>query len=428
MRLHRTALAAALAAAILTPCIALGAGYGIYEQGAAPLGMAGAATASVHDASAVFYNPASLVRLDGKQAYFGGAWLTTRNSFAGGDGYPGYGVVEQMKPGNFYPPTVYWANHLNKTWAYGLGLNSPFGLGVDWKNPATYSGRDRVTKADLRTINGNFSLSWASTDRFSLGAGFDALFAGVELNSILRKTGTGGQPLNVADVKLKSGLKPGYGYNVAMLWQPVKEWQLAGYYRSKVNVKIDDGDATFTQTASGDTALDRVLADSLPPSQKVATTLRFPAMWSVGMAYHPTPEWTWEADFNWTQWTAFDKLDLNFATSPEKSQSIVEDYRDSYRINIGAEHRLPKFTYRFGYYFDQAAAPDESVTPLLPDANRHGATLGLGWKMGERWWVDVYNLSLFVQNRSTNLKNRDHYDGTYKAYVNAFGLSLAYHW
>ena len=51
MKLHRTALAAAVAAAILTPCLALGAGYAIYEQGAAVLGMPGAGTASLHAAS-----------------------------------------------------------------------------------------------------------------------------------------------------------------------------------------------------------------------------------------------------------------------------------------------------------------------------------------------------------------------------------------
>lgn len=101
MRLHRIAIAAALAAVCLVPGLARGAGYGIYEQGAAALGMAGAYTASVHDASAAFYNPAALVRLDGREAYFGGTWLNTHNSFAGVDPYPGFGVSEEMETGNF---------------------------------------------------------------------------------------------------------------------------------------------------------------------------------------------------------------------------------------------------------------------------------------------------------------------------------------
>src|SRR5439155_14986299 len=111
--MNTTRLVRALAvAALLAPAAAHAAGYSIYEQGAAALGMAGAYVASAHDASAQFYNPAALTRLEGKQLQFGGTWLTTRTSFAGVDPYPGFSVSEQMKGGSFFPPIVYWTNHL----------------------------------------------------------------------------------------------------------------------------------------------------------------------------------------------------------------------------------------------------------------------------------------------------------------------------
>lgn len=436
MRPHRTAIAAALAAAILAPGLARGAGYGIYEQGAAALGMAGAHTASVHDASAAFYNPAALVRLDGKQLYLGGTWLYTRTSFAGVDPYPGFGVSEEMEPGNFFPPTVYWTNHFAKNWAYGVSANAPFGLGVSWKDPDNFTGRDRVTKADLQGLHGGFSLAWAASDRLSFGAGFDAIFAGVELHQIQRELipGGGGARANVADVQLKASNKPGYGFNLATLWEANEQWKFGAYYRSQVDVEIDDGEATFEQILTGDATFDAAVAAALPANQNdVQTTLHFPAMWSAGAAWTPVPAWTWELDFNWTQWTAFDELKLTFpSASPAGSldTTLPEDYEDSFRVSVGAEHRLARFAYRFGYYFDDAAAPTESVTPLLPDAPRHGVTIGYSRQLGEKknWTLDWYDLALFLEDRSTEGIERDGYNGTYKGFVNAMGLSLAYRW
>lgn len=432
MKLHRSALAVAIFAAILAPTLASGAGYAIYEQGAAVLGMAGAGTASVHDASAVFYNPAALVTLDGKSAYFGGTWLSTHNSFAGVDPNPGFGVTEKMKTGNFFPPTVYWTNRLSSKWAYGAGLNAPFGLGVDWENAESFTGRGRVTKASLQGINTNFSLAYALSPKLSIGVGFDALFAGVEVNQIATQVipGGGGGLANIAQVKLKGGLTPGYGFNTALQWRPNEKWKFGAAYRSKVEVDITDGNATFTQMLTGDTLFDAVVAAGLPPAQGVSTTLKFPAIVSVGGAWNPTPDWTWELDVNHTQWSLFDELPITFATTTSKNSVITENYEDSWRVSVGAEHRLPGHTYRFGYYYDQEAAPIESVTPLLPDAPRHGVTLGLGWTLGakKQWTLDAYNLALFLENRSTEGKERDGYNGTYKAYVNGTGLSLAYHW
>lgn len=436
MKPLRSAIAAALAAAILAPGLARGAGYGIYEQGAAALGMAGAHTASVHDASAAFYNPAALVRLDGKQLYLGGTWLYTRTSFAGVDPYPGFGASEEMEPGNFFPPTVYWTNRFAEKWAYGVSFNAPFGLGVSWKNPHEFTGRGRVTEADLAGLHGGLSLAWAASDRLSFGGGADVILAGVELHQVGQAIvpGGGGLEANIADVTLEARNKPGYGFNLATLWQANEQWKFGMYYRSQVDVEIDDGEATFEQILTGNAAFDAYVADTLPEKQDdVQTTLHFPAMWSVGAAWNPTPAWTWELDFNWTQWSAFDELKLTFpSASPADSldTTIREDYEDAFRISVGAEHRLSKFSYRFGYYYDEAAAPTESVTPLLPDAPRHGVTIGYSRQFGARknWTFDWYNLALFLEDRSTEGLERDGYNGTYKGFVNAMGLSLAYRW
>lgn len=406
---------------------ALAAGYGIYEQGAAALGMGGAHLAAVRDASAQFFNPAALTRLEGSQLQVGGTWLMTRTSFAGTDPFPGYGVTEAMENGNFFPPTAYWASRINPSFAYGIGLNSPFGLGVEWQDPEQFTGRERVTKATLRAINASASLAWAPDEHWSIAAGPSVLFAKVELNNIGTFITTGGQPVNVLRAKLESDFTPGLGFHAAVHAQPGSRLKLGATYRSRVEVQVDDGRATFEQIPTGDPVLDALVAANKPANQPVRTELVFPAMLSLGLAWDPTPDWTVALDGVWAEWSAFDKLALRFPSDPSLDRDIIEEYEDTFAIRTGAEHRLERWTYRFGYYFDPAAAPVESVTPLLPDADRHGVTLGFGVVRGP-WKFDAYNLFLFVQQRSTEMRERDGYDGTYKSYVNALGATLAYHW
>jgi long-chain fatty acid transport protein len=426
MKTTRPMRALALAV-LLAPAAAHAAGYAIYEQGAAALGMAGAFVASAHDASAQFYNPAALTRIPGKQLMLGGTWLNTNTSFAGVAPYPGYGVTEEMKSGSFFPPTAYWTSPLGSNLAYGVGLNAPFGLGIEWKDPLQFTGREIITKARLQALSGSADLAWAPREHLSLAAGFNALYAKAELDNIATHVSTGGQPLNVTNAKLESDMKPGYGFNLAALANPSEGWRLGLSYKSKVTVKIDDARATFSQILTGDAALDAAVAAGMPVNQGVKTELVFPASFAFGLAWDAIPKWTYELDAVWTGWSAFQKLPLTFEKDPSLNQDLIENYHDQWQVRAGAEHRGETWAYRLGYYYDQAAAPPESVTPLLPDATRNGVTLGLGTDRG-KWTVDFYNLFLFVEKRSTESKERNGYDGVYKTYVNALGASLAYHW
>ena len=432
MKLKTTVLAAFGVWAVFAPGAARGAGYSIYEQGAAVLGMAGAGTASVGDASAVFFNPAAMIRLEGTHLYGGGSLLTPVTSFAGVDPYPGFGVSEEMKRREFFPPTVYATHRFGTKWAVGAGLDSPFGLGIEWKNPDQFTGRYIVTRADLMVLNGTLAGAYAINSMWSVAGGANALFAKVRLENrtLAVVPGGGGSQVDVAATKLESDFKPGYGWNAALSFRPDKQWQAGAAYRSKVVVDVDDGRATFRQIPTGNPSFDAGVAASLPPNQKVATVLRFPATWSAGVAWLPTERWTVEADANFFEWSVFKDLPIRFKQTPSASRTIVGDYDDSWQVRVGAEHRLPAFTYRFGYYYDQGAAPDESVSPILPDSNRHGATFGVGKALGtnKRITVDLYDLAIFVEKRSTEHVERDGFDGEYKTFVNSAGFSVAYGW
>jgi long-chain fatty acid transport protein len=431
MRPSRFLLSAALAGTLAWPATTRAAGYHLYEQSASALGMAGAATASIHDASALFFNPAAMTRLDGTQLEIGGTVLSPSTSFAGVAPYPGYGVTEEMDRQNFGLPAVYLTRRSAGRLAFGAGLNAPFGLGVEWKDPDHFTGRYIVTRADLQTLEGVVSAAWAVSPMWSVGLGANALFAKVKLENrtLAAVPGGGGASVDVAKSELESDFQSGYGWNAALSVAPAAAWKLGAVYRSKIIVDVDQARADFTQIPTGDPVFDAAVAASLPPDQDVKTVLRFPAVWSGAVAWMPAAPWTVEADFNWVEWSVFEDLPIRLQQTPSQSRTIREDYEDSFQIRVGAEHRLPNWSYRFGYYFDEAAAPTESVSPLLPDADRNGATLGFGWApAGAQWAVSVYDLAVFVKRRSTDGVNRDDYNGEYKSFVNAAGFGVDFRW
>ena len=420
------ALAAALAAGILGPVPAHAAGFAIFEQGARGMGFAGAFTAQANDPSAIFHNAAGIAFLKGKQFYFGGTLIHPSTTFTGADPFPGAAVTEKGDTSLLVPPAAYYTQPFSERIVFGIGLHTPFGLTTSWASPDTFSGRFVSTKAELKGFSINPTIGYKLADRFALGLGLDVRLSSVSLQRRVAVVNPFTQRvIDGASVDLSSNTDVGFGFNVGALAKISDTLSAGVHYRHQVKASYN-GTANFTQIGTGNAQVDTVLTARLPQgSQPLTTEIVFPGIFMGGVAY-TTGDWTFEADIDWYQWSKFSQLNLVFTDRPDLTQSIVENYKNSWQYRMGLERRFNEtWTARGGYFFDQSPAPAESVSPLLPDADRNGFALGGTWKSG-RFHADAAMWYLLSPSRSTEGINRDSYDGTYKSHAVTLGIFLGY--
>jgi Outer membrane protein transport protein (OMPP1/FadL/TodX) len=112
-------------------------------------------------------------------------------------------------------------------------------------------------------------------------------------------------------------------------------------------------------------------------SQPASTDIDMPAQLVVGTSVGATDRLTLFADYQWVQWSAFDTVVLNFSTGVPPSNVLPQNFHSTNTIRLGAQYDIgPMWRVSGGYIHNQAAAPDESVTPFLPDAARNHLTAG----------------------------------------------------
>src|SRR5262249_28376678 len=123
-------------------------------------------------------------------------------------------------------------------------------------------------------------------------------------------------------------------------------------------------------------------------NQSAATELTEPDQFVAGVAIMPTSALKLLVDYQFTTWSVFDTLD--FTTERGLDETIAKNYRDTSGVRIGADYRLNgRVALRGGFVAHQAAAPDGSVTPDLPEGARLEYTAGLGARFNPRFGIDI---------------------------------------
>lgn len=410
-------------------------GFSIYEQGARAMGRASAFAASPDDPSAMFYNPAGLALLEGTQIYVGATVIIPSGDFTGSGTLAG--VTEKQVAQTFLPPNVYISHRINEKIVLGLGIHAPFGLGTEWEDPASFTGRYLSTKADIAGVSINPTVAFSVNDQLSLGVGVDIRMSKLILDRYpppIDLSALGGPPsFDAATAAMETDLANAIGFNAGLLFKATDQVNLGLAFRSAITVDYE-GTATIEQVMSGNTALDAAVgASPLFGEYPVATSIAYPSIMTVAVAFQPTDQLLLEVDVNLTGWSSFKELVVSGlpAINPATGQvvtfteTIEEDYENSMTVRVGAEYwKTEDLALRAGFIYDVTPVPAKSISPLLPDASRTGFTFGIGKRFGSMT-IDAAFMYLMFEDADTDGKHSV-YNGVYKNSGLLFGFNVGY--
>lgn len=401
---------------------ALPSGFALIEQSVSSMGTAYAGAGSNgEDASTVFFNPALMERLDGRQLSVGLHLVMPDTRFSGSAAYnpshPAFnppspaaglnGVPIQPGPDsdtnageNAVVPHFTYVQRLSDRLNVGLTVNTPFGLKT--KYGSGWIGRYSAIESEITTVNINPVLSFKVDEHTSVGIGISAMYANLKLTNAIDvglNAALAEQPdpcpggwnpgTSSCDAITKVDVNDwGFGMNFGVLLEPSDSTRFGIAYRSKVDLDLD-GTLSSNNPLAVPSTSSKVRA-SLPDSILLS-------------AYHElNPQWAVMADVMWTKWSSIDSLVARLGNGT--TNTIPLKWEDSTRVALGASFKQSdSLILRGGIAYDQTPVPDAQYRPAaLPDEDRKWITLGAGFKPSKQLSFDVAYAHLFVKKTSIN--------------------------
>jgi long-chain fatty acid transport protein len=423
-------LAVVAFAAAFTSAPARAGGFAIHEMGSKAILFSGAFAAQADDLSAMFYNPAGMTHVKEFSVMAGVTLIFPSVEFQGADPFPGAGYEAKLKDQIFFPPHLYAALPVSDRFVLSFGTWFPYGLSTAWDDPDNFSGRFLSQRVDLRTYAVSVQGAFQLTDWLSIGGGPELRIGDVKLQrNIAQFNPFTNRFVDAAHVDvITDGFDTKLAWNVGIQLKPCPRLRIGASFHSHADIEFQ-GTARFYPLGTGSPQLDAVLATRLPFNQDVPThtIVQFPSLTMFGVAYDITDRITIEADAYYTTWKVFEDTILEFESpllGAAGTTRLEHNWENVWRFSGGINFQVtPGFNVGVGGLYDQTPQPDEDVSPLLPDANRTGVTIGLGLKIGEATKVDVSNMFLFFHDRTTST-NKDGFNGTYENFTDLFVMSL----
>ena len=406
----RTAVLRSLVAAIgvIGAGAAHAAAFQLMEGNASGLGNAYAGSAAVaEDASTVYYNPAGMSRLPGRNVAFSvdavrpSAEFSNRGSTAaalsplGGNG----GDAGEWAA----VPAGYFTMQITDALTFGLGVGAPFGLKTEYS--PSWVGRFHAVKSEIKTININPSLSFKVNDKLAIGGGISYQNIDADLTSMVNYSAV------IAQASSNALLIPGvsgrakiegddnaWGWNIGLLYQLTPTMRIGLAYRSTMDYTLK-GSARFAAPDSGNAGGNAIIAGfNSTRAGRVRADVELPDSATLSVVEKISDRWTMMGDISWTGWSTLQSLKVNNVNGTTVSNEELR-WRDTWRVAFGGIYAYTDaIALKFGLAWDQSPVRDSTRLPRVPDENRVWLSFGAQWKPTPASAVDVGYAHLFVKD------------------------------
>ncbi|WP_228893453.1 OmpP1/FadL family transporter [Pseudoduganella aquatica] len=464
---HLTLIVAAALAALSTSAMA--SGYRFGSQSVAAQGTADANAAEADDASALYYNPAGMSRLQGQNFSAGATAVVPHSTYSdtGSKRFTGTSsggtATDGYAPDVVVAPSLYYTRQINSQWSAGLGMFVPYGTKLNYGD--NWTGRYALTNIKLEAIALNPSASFKLNEQHSFGFGLTAEYMKAELGQAVDVPGTvaalagtpnsaalvkqimalGGNPAALAAVKdgrgENDGKDWGFGFNLGYMFQLDKDTRFGIAYRSSISHKLKGSTVWDFSNVTTDAVVNKVLAASSRKVNSAAlVALRTPETLSVNGFHQINARWAAMGDVTWTRHDRMGDLHIQFPGTDEGDEVIRQQWKNSVRVSLGANYKYDdKLTLRGGVAYDQTPVnSDELRHPALPDSDRKQFSVGANYKLSPRSSIDLAYSFLDFKDANTNYRNNcspltagctgngETTRGTYQTHLQLLGVAYNY--
>jgi long-chain fatty acid transport protein len=377
---------------------ARGVGFRLPNQDPEAIARGNAFVATADDPSAIYYNPAGITQLQG-QNIRGGIYLLS----AGVD-YESPNGTKASVNSDFVPvPQVYYVfSPEDFPLSFGLGVYAPYGLSLDWGPNTPF--RTEAQKGRLSYLSINPVVAWSILPNLSIGIG-----PTINYSEASFEQGIGLLPGDSFKVR---GSGWAYGFNAGIFWQPHPKWAFGINYRYQTDVEYNGSAETLP-------------SPPFPPSTSANASIHFPQFVVGGVSFRPTTNWNFEFDLDWSDWDSVKQITINGTAFG--SVVLPLNYRSSFMYEVGATRQLGKgFFLSAGYFYSENSSPDKDFNPIIPDANLHLGSIGVGYK-GKHWdFAVAYQFGYNPGREVTGDQSYPLANGTYHQFNNAINLAATF--
>lgn len=390
-------------------------GFGLYEASAKSYALGGAVVGKAVDASANFFNPATLTDFTNIAVTVGFMTEHPRAKIKV-DGNPS----ENMDPGIFLLPSFQTVIPLPWDFAFGLGVMPEYGLGSGYDDAWTMNWNSTETTVMSFTVNPNLAWKWGD---FSVGAGLRFLFFDFEQYQY-PWAGADGKHLGRMNSRLKGDNGMGdFGYQVGFKYDVTKSFSVGLVYKSLTLVHVDGK----SEVSPSDRTNPYAAAGAKLVNGPAETELELPQSVTGGFNWDISDTVRLGGVVSWTQWSSIKTLDfdLNGYHKP-----IKLEWNDTWRVGLASSWDFADdWTAMLSYIYENDCCGDQEST-MLPAADRHMISAGLCWRPYD-WLEFAFTYGVIVMDGQEtqcrdSVDNRLYRYQAYQGLSHAAGLSVTF--